>query len=290
VLSPDRRSVATRGDDQTIRVWEVATGRERCRFAERGRNSSWTGTQFLALAPDGRTLVSAASTDPFARVWVLTTAQELPPLAGHRGWVGAVEFSADGRRLVTGNQDTSCLIWDMTAPARRPPLPQTRRPASELARLWDELRDPDAARAYRALWSLAGSGELAAERLYPATAADRSRINRWIAELDHPQYVVRERATAALARVADQAEEELRAALTRTRSAEARQRLRRLLDAAYEAEPAPERLREQRALELLEVLATPEARRLLDDLGHGAPGALLTRDAQAACRRIAVRD
>jgi WD40 repeat protein len=290
-LAPDGRSLASRGDDQTIRVWEVATGRERCRFTERGETTHWTGTQFLALAPDGRTLVTAASADPFARAWDLPTGQERPPLAGHRGWVGAVEFAADGRRLVTASQDTTGLVWDWTAPAlRRPPPPAGRLPATELARLWDELRDPDAARAYRAL---AGAGpqvvELAAERLRPAVPADPQRVARWIAELGHPQFLVRERASAALARVADQAEEELRAALARTRSAEARQRLRRLLDGAYEAEPAAERLGELRAVELLEALATPEARHLLDRLGRGAPGAALTRDAQAAARRLDLR-
>ena len=34
---------------------------------------------------------------------------------GHDGVVPAVAFSPDGKRLATGGNDTSVLIWDLTA-------------------------------------------------------------------------------------------------------------------------------------------------------------------------------
>jgi WD40 repeat protein len=292
-LSADGRSVASRGSDRTIRVWEVATGQERCRFRDPGELNGWTGTQFLAFAPDGRTLVTAATLEPLARRWNLPTAQQLAPLTGHRGWVGAVEFSADGRLLVTGSQDTTCLLWDAT-PADRPSLrPATRLPEAELTKLWDELGGHDAGKAYRALWALAAAGDQAAsfigERLRPPPPTDARQIARWIAELDHPQFPVRERATAALMQVADQAEEALRTALERTHSAEVRQRVRRILSTALEVDLTPERLREVRAVEVLEQIATPPARQVLGALAHGPGGAVLTREAQAALRRLEQR-
>jgi WD40 repeat protein len=289
-LSPDGRSVVTRGTDRTVRVWEVATGQERVRYQDPGETSGWTGTQFVAIAPGGRTLVAAATMDPLARRWNLATGRLLSPLAGHRSWVGAVEYSADGRLLVTGSQDTTCLVWD-ARPGEKPDVPPTAGlPPAELTRLWDELRERDAGRAYRAVWSIAAAGEQAvtfvSNHLRPQPPADARLVGRWIAELDHPNFLVRERATTALMAVADQAEDALRAALERTRSAEVRQRLRRLLAAPAEAEWAPDRLREHRAVEVLELIGTPAARQSLAAVAEGAPGSFLGREAAASGRRL----
>jgi WD40 repeat protein len=292
VLSADGRMVASRGSDGTIRVWEVATGGERRRFQEPGPNAhtaSWTGTQFLAFSPGGQTLVSVASEDPFARRWDLVEGKELPHLATHRSWCGAVEFSANGRVLVTGSRDTTSLMWSGAAVARRAAAPT--RPTSEaLDRLWADIGHPDAAIGYRAVVALAAAGDrtttMIADRLRPAAPIDSARIARLIDALNLPRFADRERATAALVLVADQAEDALRAALDRPQSAEIRHRVRRILESAREMDPSPDRLRELRAVEVLEDTATPAARAHLSALALGARGANLTRDARAALRRL----
>src|SRR5439155_25390071 len=118
-----------------------------------------------------------------------------------------------------------------------------------------------------ALWSLAAAGDPAAAfvgtKLRPPTPVDPAQVVRWIDALDDPQFPTRERAMAALIQVADQAEEALRGALDRTRSTEVRQRIHRILDAAREVDPMPDRLREMRAVEVLETVATPAARERL---------------------------
>jgi hypothetical protein len=77
----------------------------------------------------------------------------------------------------------------------------------------------------------------------------------------------------------------LREALRGKTSAEVAQRLRRLIDAT-EGWPA-ERLREWRALEVLEQMGTPEASRLLEELAKGVPTARQTVAAKAALARMA---
>jgi hypothetical protein len=81
------------------------------------------------------------------------------------------------------------------------------------------------------------------------------------------------------------AEPALRRALADKPSAEARQRLERIL-ANPRAIPTPEALRSLRALQTLEAIGDEPARRLLGTLAEGAPDARLTREARAAVERL----
>ena len=78
----------------------------------------------------------------------------------------------------------------------------------------------------------------------------------------------------------------LRAPLGRRPSLEAAQRIERMLDRIECRAPPPEKLRELRAVEALESIATPNARAVLRALGRGTPGARLTREARAALQRL----
>ena len=91
----------------------------------------------------------------------------------------------------------------------------------------------------------------------------------------------------ALEEADEQAEAELRKALAGTPSAEVRQRCDHLLGRLKPDAPSPERLRQERAMELLEGVATPEAKRLLEELAKGAPQARITAEAKAALGRLA---
>lgn len=290
-LSADLRSLASRGEDQMIRIWEVATGQERRSFRDPGETSGWTGTQFLSFTPNGRTLATCGTHDPFPRIWDLPAGMQKQPLRGHRGWIGGLEFSSDGKRLLTGSQDTSAIVWDVSDRVSRPgnrPLPH-----DELLRCWESLGQPESGPAYKSIWALIDGGDEATaflrERLQPSNSADRKQIAKWIEQLDHPQFAVRERATAALAKVSDQAEEDLRRLLPRA-TPEARDRIRRVLESVHESTQTPERLRMIRTLEVLEGQGTEAARAVLDELGRGAPQAFLTRDAAESLRRLERRE
>jgi WD40 repeat protein len=292
ILSADGRMLASRGADKTIRVWEVATGEERRRFQEPGaiqQTGAWTGTQFLTFEPGGRALVTCATDDPFARRWDLATGKELPPLAGHHNWVGAVEFSANGKILVTGSQDTTALVWDGKSIDSTPAAPAAPTDA-EVARYWGDLADRDASKAYSAVLALTRAGDrgvsAVSSRLKATAATDPAKVSEWIAALDDPQFQTREKATAALVQVADQIGTVLRAELGRTRSAEVRQRIQRILDMRWDVAAWPDLLREVRAVEVLESVGTPAAWERLMALAHGPAGATLTREAAAALRRL----
>src|SRR5262249_9842577 len=58
--------------------------------------------------------LATGSGDNTAKLWDVTTGQELATLKGHAGTVGSVAFSPDGKRLATGSGDSTVKIWDMT--------------------------------------------------------------------------------------------------------------------------------------------------------------------------------
>ncbi len=100
--------IATASDDQTVRVWDAATGTERRRF----RHGHWV--RALALSPDGRFVVSS-SLDDSVRLWDLQTGSEVYKLPGHGALGGqrTVGFTPDGQRFLSWGDDLYLRIWDV---------------------------------------------------------------------------------------------------------------------------------------------------------------------------------
>lgn len=94
---------------------------------------------------------------------------------------------------------------------------------------------------------------------------------------------------AELGRLGEQVVPPLRSELTKEPALDLRQRLEKLV-ALGEGPLTGERLREVRAVEVLERIGTAEVRALLEKLAKGADAVPLTRDARAAHARLAARD
>jgi hypothetical protein len=130
---------------------------------------------------------------------------------------------------------------------------------------------------------------LFAERLKPVVGADSARLAKLIADLDSPQFTAREGATRTLRELGLLAESALRTAERTTTSPEVRKRVHDLLAELDKRTPTPEELRALRAIEVLEWIDTPDARKLLGVLAGGAEGARQTSAAKAALSRAEPR-
>jgi RNA polymerase sigma factor (sigma-70 family) len=289
-FSPDGRLLATGGYDRQARLWEVATGRELFRLSGHVRSVA-----AVAFSPDGRLLATADGqpTTPYwkdpttpqtVRFWDVATGTELARLDGFFADVGGLAFSPDGRRLVGGLSTGAVLVWEVPAIPR---IAGAKLGREELAARWADLGGADARRAHVAVRSLAAAEDgvaFLAATVRPAAKPDRDQVNRWLTELDSDRFAVREAADRELARLGEDAEAGLRAALAARPSEEKRGRLDRLLTALTEGAPQP--LAELRAVWALELTGTPAARKVLEALAGGAAGARLTREAKEALGRM----
>jgi hypothetical protein len=118
-----------------------------------------------------------------------------------------------------------------------------------------------------------------------ARVPDAAATRRLIADLDSDDFRVRERAQEALAQAGEAARSAVVEALDSKPSAEVKRRLHALLDRLDAPGVPPGLVRPLRAVELLERIATPEAKALLGELAAGRADAALTREAKAALDR-----
>jgi WD40 repeat protein len=115
-FSPDGRSIVLAAASY-VKLWDVASGRE-VRTLEDGPDK-WcpgiAGHRPLAFSPDGQFLAAGSGVNHGIHLWKVATGQELGPLQGHHGHILSLAFASDSRTLISGSQDTTALIWDVSS-------------------------------------------------------------------------------------------------------------------------------------------------------------------------------
>jgi WD40 repeat protein len=269
--------------DNTLHLWERATGKERLTIAC-GWSAHWI--RHIAYAADGRTLASAWS-DGRIQLWELSTGKELGDRPGSDTEVSCLAFSPDSRVLASAHRDGTILVWDAASAASGKGRSAEKPDSPQLERWWADLARADARRAYAAVCGLSTAPALRwfRDRLHPTTEAPLDLVQPLIADLDSPEFQRREAAMKQLTALNDRAGPALRAALKASPAPEQRRRIEALL-ASLDGVPSGEALRHLRAVEVLERIGNGEARALLETLAKGAADARLTREAQATLKRF----
>jgi RNA polymerase sigma factor (sigma-70 family) len=126
-FSPDGKTVASTGPDETIRLWELATGKEIRKVTWREAPVLLRGANArLAFSPDGKMLASAGYSS-IIRLWDVATGKQRQGPEGHDGDIITVAFAPDGKTLAScAHDDPTVRLWD-SATGR--PLRALRHPA-----------------------------------------------------------------------------------------------------------------------------------------------------------------
>jgi WD40 repeat protein len=310
-VSPDGRVLAVENSDQTISLIELASGKQRSHFGSAApavppqpsmgvpvivvggsggvvRQSAPSST--LAFSPDGTLLACRKAAANTILLWQVDRAKAIGQFIGHDGPINALAFTPDGKALTTGSSDTTVLVWDVARLKREPALAALELQPAETAGLWTDLIADDAGKAFQGILKLVRASKqtvpLLRERVKPAVPVDPRKIAKLIADLDNDEFEARSGAVEALAKLGDLAVPALYKVLAGSRpSLETRRRVEQLLSRLTGGALTPEQIRLVRAVEVLERTNSAETRELLQRLAAGAPGALTTRQAQAALDR-----
>jgi WD40 repeat protein len=109
-FSPDGKLLASGGRDNTVRLWHVASGKQK--GALKGHRDD---VKSLAFSPDGRLVAAGGGEDDnVVRLWDMAARKVKVTL----GWatpdgVCTVAFSPDGRTLAAGAGDVT--LWDVAS-------------------------------------------------------------------------------------------------------------------------------------------------------------------------------
>jgi hypothetical protein len=189
----------------------VASAREIRQF---GQAESFRSA--LAFSPDGRTLV-AGGKEPSIHLYEVATGKLRATLESHQGSLWFAGFSPNGKILVTGGSNNTTVVWDLPGLLQ---VDARQLSTRTLESFWSDLSSMDAAKPYRAIWSLASTPERAVEllraRLKPVVAADAKKTASLIGALDSAHYGRRNKAAEELRMQEDAVKPALRAAVERS--------------------------------------------------------------------------
>jgi WD40 repeat protein len=220
-ISPDGKTLASGSADNTVRLWDAATGKERAvlKAAE-----YWVDS--VAFSPDGKTLASGAGGNK-VMLWDVRTrkgktlydklSQFASPL---------VVFSPDGKTLASGGRCISDIrLWDRTTGKRTATLKGYDAYGVMALAFTPDGKTLTSVGVHDGikLWDAATG-----KNTTTLTTADRGRIEKLIRRLGSANFLEREKATQALAAIGPLALDMLRQA-TRHRDPEIRSRAARLV-------------------------------------------------------------
>ncbi len=106
-FSPDGARLISGSGDRSVRLWDVATGRELAPL----RDQHVADVRCVAYSPDGNQIADASS-DGTVNVRDALTGKQVLTLAGHTGPVHCVAYSQNSRRIATCSVDRTVKLWD----------------------------------------------------------------------------------------------------------------------------------------------------------------------------------
>ncbi|KAG6333192.1 hypothetical protein ID866_5896 [Astraeus odoratus] len=107
-ISPNGTLLASASKDTTVRLWDIHKGVEHTALVRQHRLQ----LRCVAFTADGQRIVTASSGDPVVRVWDVESTGSMGIPRRHKGLVGSLAFSSDGKYLVSGGKDQRVRVWN----------------------------------------------------------------------------------------------------------------------------------------------------------------------------------
>jgi WD40 repeat protein/DNA-binding SARP family transcriptional activator len=108
-LSPDGRTLVAGGQDGSLHLMDLRTGRTR---VASGRHEAAVN-RGIVFTPDGRRVITPGD-DGAIIVWDTRKADVLERLTGHPAAVRGLAVSHDGRTLYSAGADGNVIVWDLS--------------------------------------------------------------------------------------------------------------------------------------------------------------------------------
>jgi WD40 repeat protein len=105
-VNPGGDSLITGGEDKSVRVWEVASGKQLRSF-----QGHLTKVTAVATRPDGQQIASG-SEDGAIRIWDIGTADDHKALTEASDSLWAVAFSPNGKRVAAAGADKAIRVYN----------------------------------------------------------------------------------------------------------------------------------------------------------------------------------
>lgn len=119
---PDGRTRHSTAKEHLLELYDLEKGKYLHRLTLPGETSGP-----VAFSVDGKTFAAAIDKpNGEIRFWETATAAERPSIRGFNGRVRALAFTPDGRRLISAMENTTALVWDLKALARKPDKAEPR--------------------------------------------------------------------------------------------------------------------------------------------------------------------
>src|SRR5262245_32200412 len=105
-VSPDGKELATAGFDDVVKIWEIATGKNKQTLTGHAKP-----VDCVAYRPDGKVLASSRN-DNTIRLWNLADGKTIAEIKAHTDIVSSIAFSPDGKYLASASADKSVRLWN----------------------------------------------------------------------------------------------------------------------------------------------------------------------------------